>query len=137
MSARIKLIGTGILLCLALGATIFCALQTVQAIQRFEESRNLATSGDVSTIGDWMTLPYIARVYHVPENYLDQWLHIRDRQSTRHTTLHALADRYNRPVDSLIHDIQRAIVTYRKQHTPHTGNTQHDKGQPPTGRKKP
>ena len=137
MSARIKLIGTGILLCLALGATIFCAMQTVQAIQRFEESRNLATSGDVSTIGDWMTLPYVARVDHVPENYVDQWVHIRDRQSTRHSTLRALADQYNRPVDSLIHDIQRAIVTYRKQHTPHTGNTQHDKGQPPTGRKKP
>ncbi len=137
MSARIKLIGTGMLLCLALAATIFCAIQTLQALQRFEKSRNLALSGDVSTIDDWMTLPYIARVYHVPENYLDQWLHIRDRQSTRHTTLHALADRYNRPVDSLIHDIQRAIVTYRKQHALHTGNTRQDKGQPPTGRKKP
>ena len=137
MSARIIRIGTGMLLCLALAATIFCAIQTLQALQRFEKSRNLALSGDVSTIDDWMTLPYIARVYHVPENYLDQWLHIRDRQSTRHTTLHALADRYNRPVDSLIHDIQRAIVTYRKQHALHTGNTRQDKGQPPTERKKP
>lgn len=138
-SARLKLITTGVLLCLALGATVFCAMQTVQAIQRFEKARNLALSGDVSTIDDWMTLPYIARVYHVPENYLDQWLHISDKQSTRHATLRVLADRFNRPVSGLIRDIQRAIVTYRKQHTPqpHSGNTRHTKGPPLTGRKKP
>ncbi len=137
MSVRIKLIGTGLLLCVALGATIFCAIQTVQAIQRFEETRNLTLSGDVSTISDWMTLPYVARVYHVPENYLDQWLHISNRQSARHATLRSLAGRLNRPVDSLIRDIQKAILTYRKQHAPHTGNTRPAKGPPSTGRKKP
>jgi len=115
LNARLKLIGTGILLCLALGLTVFCAIQTVQAIQRFEQDRKLAISGDVSTISSWMTVPYIARFYHVPESYLDESLHITNGQSVRHDTLRVLADRVKRPVNSLIHDIQQAILNYRNQ----------------------
>ncbi len=50
MSTRLKLIGTVILLGLALLATIFSVIQTVQAIQRLEENRHLVASGDVRTI---------------------------------------------------------------------------------------
>ncbi|GAC1568102.1 MAG: hypothetical protein NVS3B14_16210 [Ktedonobacteraceae bacterium] len=117
MNARQKLIGTSILLCLALGLTVFCAVQTVQAIQRFEQDRKLAMSGDVSTIRSWMTIPYIARFYHVPESYLDEWLHITDARSIQHVPLLALANRSKRPVNNLIHDIQNAILNYRKQQT--------------------
>ena len=81
MNARLKLIGTSVLLCLALGLTVFCAVQTVQAIQSFEKNHNLALSGDVSTIRPWMTLHYISQFYHVPESYLYESLHITDPQS--------------------------------------------------------
>ncbi len=103
---------------MALGATIFFAVQTVQAIQHFQEEHALTLAGDVSTIRPWMTIPYISRVYHVPEGYLYKWLHITDPRSVSHTSLRALAGRYNLPVDGLISDVQNAIRTYRNQH-PH------------------
>ena len=121
MNARLKLVGTGILLCVALGLTIFCAEETIQAFQRFQQDHKLAISGDVSTISPWMTVPYIAHFYNVPESYLDSSLHITNEMSVRHIPLRALADRAKRPVDGLIHDIQRAILNYRK-HRPNTNN---------------
>ena len=116
MNARLKLIGTGILLCLALGLTVFCAAQTVQAIKRFEQEHNLAMSGDVSTIRSWMTVPFIAHFYHVPESYLDASLHITNGESVRRFSLQTLASRLKRPLNSVIHDIQNAILSYRKRH---------------------
>ena len=118
LSLRTKLLVTGIFLCVALGATIFFAAQTIQAIQRFQEEHTLTLAGDVSTIDPWMTIPYISRVYHVPESYLYQWLDITNPRSVRYASLRTLAGRYNLPVDSLISDVQNAIRTYRNQH-PH------------------
>ena len=116
LSLRAKLLVTGIFLCIALGATIFFAVQTIRAIQRFQEEHTLTMAGDVSTIRPWMTIPYISRVYHVPESYLYESLHITDPWSVRHTSLNALAGRYNLPVDSLISAVQNTIRTYRNQH---------------------
>lgn len=120
LSTSRKLIVIGILLCLALGATILLAAQTVQAIKHFREQHALTLVGDVSvsTIRPWMTIPYISSAYNVPESYLYESLHIIDPKSVRRTSLHSLAARYNRPVDGLIRDIQTAIETYRKQHPP-------------------
>ncbi|HEV2581136.1 MAG TPA: hypothetical protein VGT44_09805 [Ktedonobacteraceae bacterium] len=120
INPRLKLFLTGFLLCIALGVAIFCAIQTYQAFQRFQQSRNLTLSGDVSTIRPWMTIPYIARVYHVPASYLDEQLRISNPQDQSRASLHTLATRYNRPLDRVIHDVQQAILNYRKQHPTHT-----------------
>jgi len=137
--ARLKLAGTGILLCMALGLTIFCAMQTVQAVQRFQQAHNLAVTGDVSTIRSWMTVSFIAHFYHVPESYLEESLHISAGESVRHMPLHSLADRVKRPLNSLIREIQHAILVYRKQHPGRVYTSYHAKGPSPTlaGRKRP
>lgn len=113
---RVKQIGVGVLACLALAITIFFAAQTVRAVQHFQYSRQLALSGDVRGIRFWMTIPYIARVYNVPESYLLQSLHISDPNSVRHVTLQTLAGRLHTTTNTLIHEIQTAILTYRKSH---------------------
>ena len=115
MSTRSRLFVTSILLCLALGVTIFCAVQTVQAIQRFQQARTLAAHGDVSTIQPWMTIHYVSRVYSVPESYLFEQLNITDSRPVSHVPLRSLASRYNRSVDGLIRELQTAIKVYRKQ----------------------
>jgi hypothetical protein len=102
----------------------------VQAFQRFQQDRSMALSGDVRTIRSWMTLPFIAHVYHVPESYLDEQLHITNPQSIRRASLHTLADRYKRPEDRFIHDVQQVILNYRQQHptrTPSPASTKHTK----------
>ncbi len=115
MNARLKLVITALLLCLALALTIFCAVQTVQAFQRFQQEHQFVVTGDVRAIRPWMTVPYIAHFYHVPENYLDQSLHITDDRAAHLLPLRDLASRVKRPLDSLIRDIQRAILNYREQ----------------------
>ncbi len=116
MGTRAKLFWTGFLLCIALGVTVFCAIQTVQAIQTFQKNHKLALSGDVSTIRSWMTIPFVARTYHVPESYLVDSLHISNSESLRRDSLGTLAIRYNRPLNAFINDVQRSILLYRKQH---------------------
>lgn len=113
MNARLKLVTTGILLCIALGLTVFCTVQTVQAFQRFQQEHKLAVTGDVSTIRPWMTVPFIAHFYYVPESYLDQSLHITNDKAVHHLPLRELADRVKLPLNSLIRDIQHAILNYR------------------------
>jgi hypothetical protein len=124
VSLRLKLISTGILLCLALGLTVFFAVRTVQAVHLLQQSRGMALSGDVRTIRPWMTIPYISRVYHVPEPYLLQALAISDPASVRHVTLRTLAQRLHRTPDALIQQIQATILKYRQEHPsqPQPGN---------------
>ena len=76
MSLRLKVILLGILLLLTLATTAIAANATYQAIQRFQQQKALAAAADVRTIRPWMTIPYIARFYHVPEAYLYHSLHI-------------------------------------------------------------
>jgi hypothetical protein len=115
LSTRSRLFVTSILLCLALGATIFCAFQTVRAIQRFQQARSLAAEGDASTIQPWMTIQYVSRVYSVPERYLTEQLNITYSRPVSRIPFRSLAIRYNRSLNGLIRDLQKAIKAYRKQ----------------------
>lgn len=117
-----------ILLCVALAAVVITTLGTVRAIQSLQQQHTLAKAGDVSTIRPWMTIPYIAHTYHVPESYLYNSLHISDTHTSKHMPLHTLAAHYQRPVSSIVHDVQNAVTLYRKQH-PHTNIPSH-KGTP-------
>ena len=114
MNARLKLAITALLLCLALALTVFCAVQTVQAFQRFQQERQLVMTADVRAIRPWMTVPYIAHFYRVPESYLDQSLHITNDRIAHDLPLRDLASHVKRSLDSLIQDIQHAILNYRK-----------------------
>lgn len=141
MSTQAKIVLIGVLLLLALGATVGAAAATFQAYQNFQRQNALAKAGDVVTIHSWMTIPYIAHLYHVPESYLYNSLHISNGHSLHHKTLHSLAKKYNRPVNELIHEVQTAIQTYRKTHpgghsqvgAPATGLSDRS---PPQGRRK-
>ena len=94
-------------------------MQTIQAIQRFQQTRTLAAQGDVSTIQPWMTIRYVSRFYSVPESYLIEHLNITDSRPVSRVPFRTLAVRYNRSLDGLIRDLQTAIKAYRKQN-PHS-----------------
>ena len=118
MSVRVKFVIVSVLLLLALAVTVFAAIATVQAIQGFQQQNSLVKADDVRTVSDWMTIPYIARTYHVPEDYLYQWLHITSVQKPKHATLRLLAVQYHQTVTSMIQSVQAAIRAYRTQHPP-------------------
>lgn len=111
-----KFVLVGVLLLLAVGITIIATLATIQAFQGYQQQSSMLHAGDVRSVSDWMTIPYIARTYHVPEDYLYQWLHITGKQKPVHATLRLLAARYHRTVTSMIQSVQAAIQAYRTQH---------------------
>jgi len=115
LKARITtIIIIGLLLCVALAAAIFTAEGTVRAVQGFQKQGSLVRASDVRTIRPWMTIPYIAHTYHVPESYLYTTLRIANSPASRHTPLYTLAKQ--KSVTTVVTDVQRAILTYRKQH---------------------
>jgi hypothetical protein len=118
LSVRVKFVIVGVLLLLALSVTIFAAVATIQAFQGLQQQSALVNSGDVRTVSDWMTIPYIARTYHVPEDYLYQWLHITGAQKPLHVTLRLLAARYHRTVSDMVRSVQAAIRAYRAHSPP-------------------
>lgn len=113
---HVKFLCVSLLLCLALACLLFSATRTIQAYQQLQQSHQRILSGDVSSVDAWMTFPYIARVYHIPENCLYQTLHLPGTWMVRHSTLRVIADYYARPVDSIIRDVQRVILGYRQNH---------------------
>jgi hypothetical protein len=104
------------LLLLTLCCVTFAARSTVETWQQFRQQNALARSGDVHTIGFWMTIPYIAHTYHVPETYLYSQLQLPDTPALHHTTLHLIALRYHRPVERVVSQVQSVVINYRKQH---------------------
>lgn len=121
MSATTRIIVIVLLLVLAIGGTVFAAASTVEAFHTFQQERAMTKAGDVQTIRSWMTVPYIAHVYHVPENDLYHALSGVGLKAQPRTTLHALALRTHKPVNQIIHEVQQVIITYRQQHPqPHT-----------------
>lgn len=117
MKVRVKFLCVSLLLCLALAGLLFSAVRTIQAYQKVQQSHQRILSGDVSSIDAWMTFPYIARVYHVPEGCLYQSLHFPSTWMVRHSTLRVIADRYARPVEKIIQDVRQVILRYRRDRT--------------------
>ncbi len=113
MNVRLQFMGISLLLCLALLCTIFAATSTVQAYQQFEQNHQRIMTGDVSTISTWMTLPYVARMYHVPDACLYTSLHIHSPELRRYATLGFISNYYHEPAERLVHAVQQTILEYR------------------------
>jgi hypothetical protein len=116
VNVRLKLLITSLLLCIALASVIFAAASTVRAYQHFTQNHQQIATGDTSTVSSWMTLPYIAHVYHIPESCLFQSLHIPAPISKKYATLRFIADYVHRPLDAVMHDVRITIEQYRQHH---------------------
>ena len=89
----------------------------MQTVQDFRRQNALARSGDVSTVSQWMTIPYIAHTYHVPEGYLYSQLHLSNPHTLHYVTLQMLATQDHQSADNVIREVQQAILTYRQQYS--------------------
>ena len=88
---------------MALGGTRLAGNATIQAFHSWQQQEKQFKVGDVRLISYWMTIPHIARIYHVPENYLYQSLHVKKETTTRRKTLAIIAIEKNKSVDQIIH----------------------------------
>ena len=113
---RIKLGLLILLLLLMLGLVCFAAVGTFKAVRNFQQQNSALEAGDVNTVRAWMTIHVVARLYHVPEDYLSHELAVGNPEQIRHSTLNQLASAKKQPVSKLIQAVQYAILSYRKTH---------------------
>ncbi len=119
VSLRARFVFVCVLLLLALGITLLAANATLNAFHGLQKQQERARSGDVALIRPWMTVPYLAHIYHVPEDYLYQQLEIKNDRHSRASTLQVIAANKNVPVDGIIRKAQSSIVHYRNDHRWH------------------
>ncbi len=118
MHVRIQVLLTAVLLALALGLTLLTAQASVQAVSTWQQQQTVVAADDPSSVGSWMTLPYIAQVYHVPENDLSHALHLQGVRQDQQTPLSGLALGSHRSVKALMIEVQVTIQIYRNFHPP-------------------
>jgi hypothetical protein len=115
-----------ILLLLFLLVLIVTGLFVARAVRRaayWREHRDEA-------IRPWMNVHYVARSYRVPPPVLYQAIGAVDIPHDRRP-LREIAREQNRSVDTLISELQRAIVDFRKSHPPPGGPPPPTGGPPP------
>lgn len=74
-------------------------------------------AGEMLGVRPWMTVPYIARTYHLPEDQIFQALNLNDTRRNRRTPLSVLAARDRRDLDADIATIN-ALIDRRQSPRP-------------------
>lgn len=92
-------------------------LRAFRDYQRFHSRGMPPGETDVEKIRGWMTIPYIARTYGVPEPVLFDALNIPMPGNERYD-LRSLASRYNRDTEEVRRVVQHAILEFHT-HPPH------------------
>lgn len=107
----------GVLLIVSLCGTMLAARAAFNAIHGLQVQQKMTQVSDVRSISPWMTLPLIARIYHVPPAYLYTSLNIRpkDRHLT-HATLNRIASATKQPVSTVVSNVQKAVLRYHQEH---------------------
>lgn len=111
-----------LLLCLCLLAVV-----TRQAVRAGLEARTTSRvrTGEAIGVRPWMTIPYIARTYHVPEETLFATIGVPPSRANDHVPLGTLAGREGRDIDDDVARLNDVIDRARQQRpaTPATPGT--------------
>lgn len=83
-------------------------------------NRHRVQTGEAVGVRPWMTIPYIARTYHVPEDALFDALGLDDTPRNRRAPLQALAARHGRDLDADIAALNATIDARRGPRPPPT-----------------
>lgn len=96
---------------LVLGSVLYARAQ----YQTLPQPISTVSRAPGQTLRPWMTLPFIARAYHVPEPVLLSALGI-DRQQADHHSLEEIADAQHTSTDAVIGKLRTAIHDYHVAH---------------------
>ncbi len=113
---RQRFIIISFLLVLSLGATFVATRATINDVKTVNQHQEMAHNGDVRLVRQWMTIPYVSHVYHVPTTVFYASLQLKDNATNRHSTLQTIALQKKQSADVIISKVQEAILTYRKSH---------------------
>ena len=103
-----------------LGLVGFFGLRAYRAYTRFQLDASATGLRDVEAIRGWMTLPYIARAYGVPEDSLFDALTIPKAENTR-LSVRQLVAKYDRDPQVTRQTIQQVLLREMRGLTPSGG----------------
>jgi hypothetical protein len=105
---------------LFVGSLALLFLVGVQAVRSFAEMRHLraARAGAPIEVRPWMTIPYIAHTYQVPEEELFRALGLAPTPKHRRAPLEIIARREGRDLDRDLETIREVVTAPRPPPTP-------------------
>ena len=108
------------LVLIGLGLVGFFGLRAYRAYTRFQPDAPATSLRDVEAIRGWMTLPYIARAYGVPEDALFEALTI-PKAGNAHLSVKQLVAKYDRDPLTTRQAIQQVLLREQRAPTPSGG----------------
>jgi hypothetical protein len=97
-------------------AACLLAVVGVRSVRAYQGLRNeqRIRAGELVGVRPWMTIPYIARVYAIPEDEVFLLLGLSKTEERRHLPLQALARQEGRDLDADIAVLNAAIDARRQ-----------------------
>jgi len=120
VSTRLVLIA--VLILVGLGLMLFFGGRAYRDYRRLQQRGLSPGVTDVEAIRGWMTLPYIARAYGVPEAALFEELGV-PQVGNEKLSIMQLADKYGREPTEVRTTIQQVILRYQPAATPQAEGT--------------
>lgn len=97
---------------------LFFGLRTVRHYIRIQQYGLQPGVTNVENIRGWMTIPYIARAYHVPEDYIFEQLDIPIEPNRRHSLRRLNRDYAPGEPGALVEAVKTAIEQYQQEESP-------------------
>ena len=104
------------LVVVGLGLVDFFGLRAYRAYTRFQHDASVGVVTDVEAIRGWMTLPYIARAYGVPEDALFAALAI-PKQGNERLSVKQLVAKYGRDPLMTRQALQQVLLQHQRRAT--------------------
>jgi hypothetical protein len=116
-TSRIGVILTVTLILIGLGLVLFFGGRAYRDYRRLQLRGLSPGVTDVEAIRGWMTLPYIANAYGVPETALFEALDVPQAGNEK-LSIAQLANKYDREPAEVRQAIQEAVLRYQSTATP-------------------
>lgn len=110
-----------VLLLVGLAMVGLFGTRAYRAYERFHQLAPAGNLADAADIRGWMTLPYIARAYRVPEDMLYQALAL-PKQGNERLSVKQIVATYGRDPQATREQIQQALLRGRASTTPAPGD---------------
>lgn len=99
----------------------FFGLRAVRSYALFRQTRLEPGITDVEAIRPWMTIPYIARAYQVPETYIFDQIGLPETDNQRKSLGRLNREYAPNKHDAILNAVKAAIKRYQAEHPPPTG----------------
>ena len=113
-----KKLAAGLLVGLGLVIVLFFSFRIVRVIRHWNgplHPQPRATTTDTTLIRDWMTIPYIARTYGVPDHILFKALEIPEQENRKKSLIDINNQYFPEQEGFVITRIQQAILEFQAQ----------------------